>query len=148
MTYRGTGTVAGESFSDKPPAGVAVIAAIFFSSSAYLLILGAVKLASPDSVSLALGASLLDGLELAGPYAFLLAAALGTLVGYGLLKLKSLARRAAIAIAMAGMVMLLPKVSAMATDFSPRFFLAGSMFVIRMMIAWYLWQNSTAEKFR
>jgi len=140
--------MAGESLSDKVPAGVAAVAAIFFSSSAYVLVLGVAKLARPDSVSLSLGASLLHGLELAGPYAFLLAAVLGTLVGYGLLKLKNLARRAAIAIAVAGMIMLLPKVSATATDLSPRFFLAGSMIVIRVMIAWYLWQNSTTERFR
>lgn len=105
-------------------------------------------MASPDSVSLSSGAPLLHGLELAGPYAFLLAGAFATLVAYGLLRLNNFARRAAIAIAVAGMVMLLPKVSAAATDLSPRFFLAGSMIVIRMMIAWYLWQRSTAEKFR
>lgn len=135
-------------FSDKLPAGVATTAAIFFLSSAYLLFLGVARLASPDSVSLSSGAPLLHGLELAGPYAFLLAGAFATLVAYGLLRLNNFARRAAIAIAVAGMVMLLPKVSAAATDLSPRFFLAGSMIVIRMMIAWYLWQRSTAEKFR
>jgi len=45
------------------------------------------------------------------------------------------------------MVMLLPKVSAGATDISARFFVAGSMVVARMVIVWYLWQSWTAEKF-
>lgn len=102
---------------------------------------------SPNAVSLSLGAPLLHGLELAGPYAFLLAAGLGFIIGFGLLRLKNLARRAAIVIALAGVVMLVPAVSAAATDISPRFFIAGSMIVVRIMIVWYLWQSWTAEKF-
>ena len=137
-----------ESGRIRPPAGVVAIALTFFSASAYLLVLGLLRLADPDSVSLSLAAPLLHGLELAGPYSFLLAGAFAALVAYGLLRLNNLARRAAIVIAVAGMVMLLPKVSAAATDLSPRFFLAGSMIVIRMMIVWYLWQRSTAENFR
>lgn len=78
---------------------------------------------------------------------FLLAAGVGLIVGFGLLRLKNLARRAAIMIALAGMVMLIPKVSAAATDLSPQFFIAGSMIVIRVVMVWYLWQGWTAEKF-
>jgi hypothetical protein len=102
---------------------------------------------APGTVSMSLGAPLLHGLQLAGPYMFLLAAAVGAAVGYGLLRLNNIARRAAIFIALAGMVMLIPKVSADATDLSPRFFLAGSTIIVRMMIVWYLWQSWTAEKF-
>lgn len=145
---RGAVTVSGESVTNPRPLGIVLTATIFFICSAYLLILGLARLASPDSVSLSLGSPLLHGLELAGPYAFLLASVLGALVGYGLVKLKNLARRAAIAIAVAGMVMLIPTISAAATDLSPRFFLVGSMLIIRMMIVWYLWQRWTAEKFR
>ncbi len=78
---------------------------------------------------------------------FLLAAAVSAIVALGLFRLKSLARRAAIAICFAGMVMLIPKVSADAADFGPRFFTAGAMVVVRMLIVWYLWQYWTAEKF-
>jgi hypothetical protein len=42
---------------------------------------------------------------------------------------------------------LIPKVSADTAELSGGFFLAGSMIVIRIMIAWYLWQGWTAEKF-
>jgi hypothetical protein len=125
-----------------------IVAAIYLLSSTYLFILGLIRLANPDAVSLSLGAPLLHGLQLAGPWMFLLAAVAGLIVGWGLLRLKNLARRAAIVVALAGMVMLIPKVSAAATDLSPQFFVSGSMIVIRMMIVWYLWQNWTAEKFR
>lgn len=134
--------------STEPPRGVTLIAAVFFLSSAYLLVLGTIRLLVPGAVSLSLGAPLLHGFELAGPYAFLLGAAAAAIVGAGLLRLNKFARRAAIAICIAGMVLLIPKVSAAAMDISPRFFWAGSMVVARMMIVWYLWQQAVAEKFR
>jgi hypothetical protein len=134
--------------SKERPRGVTAVAAIFLLASLYLLILGVLRLANPDAVSLSLGAPLLHGLELAGPYAFLLAGAIGTLVGVGLLRLKNLARRAAIVICAAGIVMLAPKVSAAATDISAGFFIAGSMIVVRVIVVWYLWQSWTAERFR
>jgi hypothetical protein len=129
------------------PRGVTAIAVIFFLASAYLLLLGVIMLISPGNVSMTLGAPLLHGLELSGPYMFLLVAAFGAVVGYGLFRLNNLARRAAILIALAGMVMLIPKVSADASDISPRFFVAGSALIIRMMIVWYLWQRWTVERF-
>jgi hypothetical protein len=130
------------------PIGVTAIALLFFLVSGYLGVLGLIMLLAPGAVSMSLGAPLLHGLQLAGPFMFLLAAALAAIVAFGLLRLNNLARRAAILIALAGIVMLLPKVSADAVDFSPRFFTAGSMVVIRMMIVWYFWQSWTAERFR
>lgn len=131
--------------STERPRGITFIAVIFFAASAYLVVLGVVRLASPDSIPLSLGAPLLHGLELSGPYAFLLAAAAAALVAVGLLLQNSLARRAAFVICAVGMFMLIPKVSAAAVDISPRFFLVGSMFVVRMMIVWYLWQQRGAQ---
>lgn len=130
------------------PRAVTFIAAIFFAAAGYLIVLGAVRLVHPDAVSLSVGAPLLHGLELAGPYAFLLAGVAAALIGLGLLRLKNIARRAAIAVCAAGMVMLIPKVSAAASDISLAFFVAGLMVVVRMMMVWYLWQRWTAEKFR
>lgn len=129
------------------PLGVTFIAVAFFLAFAYLCTLAVVRLTSPGVVPLSWGAPLLHGLELAGPYAFLLAAALAALVGIGLLRMKNLARRAAIVICAAGMFMLIPKVSSAATDLSPQFFAAGAMLVVRVMMVWYLWQSWTAEKF-
>jgi hypothetical protein len=137
-----------ENPTTERPRGVTAIAVIFFGASAYLLVLGLIMLLSPGTVSMSLGAPLLHGLQIAGPYMFLLAAAVGVLVGYGLLRMSNIARRVAIIIALAGMVMLIPKVSADAADISPRFFLAGFALVVRMMVVWYLWQSWTAEKFQ
>jgi hypothetical protein len=116
-------------------------------ASAYLVILGLIKLINPETIPLSLGAPLLHGLQVYGPYMFLLSGGLGLAVAYGLFRLKNLARRAAIVICVIGVVLLVPKVSADTAEFSIGFFLAGSMIVIRIMIAWYLWQGWTAEKF-
>ena len=130
------------------PAGVTAIAGLFFLVSAYLAVLAAILLVSPGAVRLSLAAPWLHGLELAGPYMFLLVAAVGALVGLGLLRLNNYARRAAILIAVLGIVMLVDKVSSDALSLSPQFFLSGLMVAARAMIVWYLCQGPTAEKFR
>lgn len=107
-----------------------------------------IKLINPDAIPLSLGAPLLHGLEIYGPYMFLLTSGCGLIVAYGLFRLKNLARRAAIVICVVGVVLLVPKVSADTAEFSPDFFIAGSMIVARIMIAWYLWQGWTAERFK
>lgn len=133
--------------NDGRPRGVIAVAIVFFLASIYLLILGLIKLINPEAIPLSLAAPLLHGLQIYGPYMFLLASGLGLIVAIGLFRLKNLARRAAIVIVVAGTVLLIPKVSADTAEFSPDFFLAGSMIVIRIMIAWYLWQRWTEEKF-
>jgi len=130
------------------PAGVTVIAVVFLLSSAYLATLGVIRLISPDTISLSLGTPLLHGLEISGPYMFFLFTGLAAAVGYGLLRLRNLARRAAIVIAIAGTVLLIPKLSADAAELSLRLFGAGFAVMVRVAIAWYLWQRSTAENFR
>lgn len=129
------------------PAGVTVIAVVFLLSATYLLVLGLARLVAPESVWLSLGAPLLHGLEISGPYMFLVVAVVAGLVGIGLLRLKNLARRAAIVLAVAGVVLLIPKVSADAAELSPRLLFAGFAVMIRVAIVWYLWQSSTAEQF-
>ena len=68
------------------PAGVLVIAILFLAVCVYLCGIGAAMLIRPGLVSIALGAPLLFGLELAGPYMFLLLGAVGGLIGWGLLR--------------------------------------------------------------
>ena len=63
--------------TDERPAGVTVVAIVFFAASTYLLALGLIMMTRPGLVSMAAGAELLGGLELAGPYMFLLVGALG-----------------------------------------------------------------------
>lgn len=95
-----------------------------------------------------MGAPLLNGLELAGPYMFLLVGAVGIAIGFGLLKLNNWARRVAIIAALLGMVMLIPTVSAAAVDFRPGLFWSGLGVVVRMVIVWYLYQAPVTEAFR
>src|SRR5437879_10959693 len=104
------------------PKGVTAVAVTLFLVSGYLAIIGLLKIVSPETVSLSWGAPLLHGLEVSGPYMFLLTAGVAAIVAFGLLRLKNLARRAAIVIGMAGLVMLVPKVSADAAELSLRLF--------------------------
>src|SRR5262249_2243852 len=129
------------------PAGVTAVAIAFLVGAAYLAILGFGRLTAPEIVRLSLAAPLLHGYEISGPYMLLLAAAIWLVVGYGLLRLKNLARRAAIVIVIAGVALLVPKLSADAAELSLRLLGAGFAVMVRVAIAWYLWQSTTAEKF-
>jgi len=104
-------------------------------------------LASPGAASMVLGAPLLNGLELAGPYMFLLMAAVGALIGWGLWRLNNWARRAAIVVGLVGLVMLVPSVSAAAVDFRVSLLWAGLGIIVRVMMVWYLYQTPVAERF-
>ena len=129
------------------PAGVKWIAIVFFLAAVYLCLIGILMLVSPGSVSMALGAPLLNGLELAGPYMFLLVAGVGALIGCGLVRLNNWARGAAIAVAFVGVVMLVPGVSAAAVDFRASLLWGGLGIIVRVIIVWYLFQTPTAEAF-
>ena len=130
------------------PTGVTWTAAAFLLVAAYLSILGILMLASPGSVSMAAGAPLLGGLELAGPYMFLLVAAVAGAIGYGLLRLNNWARRLAIVAAFAGVVMLIPQVSGAVISLraEPLIF-GGAGVIVRVMILWYLFQEPVKESF-
>ena len=129
------------------PTGVSTIAFAFFLAAIYLGLIGAVTLASPGAVSMALGAPLLSGLELAGSYMFLLTAGVGALIGWGLLRLNNWARRAAIVVGIIGLVMLVPSVSASAVDFRASLLWGGLGIAVRAVIVWYLYQSPVAETF-
>ena len=129
------------------PSGVAAIAVLFFLAAAYLSALGGLMLARPGTISMAAGAPLLSGLELAGPYMFLVVAGVAALIGWGLLRLNNWARRAAILAAFAGFVMLIPSVSAAAVDLRWSLVWGGLGIIVRMAVVWYLWQGTVAEEF-
>jgi len=106
-------------------------------------------LVSPGAVSMALGAPLLSGLELAGPYMFLLVAGVGAALGWGLLRLNPWARRAVILVALLGVVELVPTVSVAVVELRARPLIWGGLGVmVRAMIVWYLYQEPVAETFR
>jgi hypothetical protein len=58
------------------------------------------------------------------------------------------ARRAALAAAFAGFIMLVPKVSAAAMDLQWSLVWSGAGIIVRMAAAWYLWQTPVADQFR
>jgi len=131
------------------PTGVTSIAILLFLAAAYLGGLGLIMLTSRGSVSMSLGAPLLGGLELAGPYMFLLTAAVGALLGWGLLRMNNWARRIAAILAVLGVVMLVPSVSSAVVGFQIGALVWGGLgIMVRVIIAWYLWQGHLAEQFR
>jgi multidrug transporter EmrE-like cation transporter len=129
------------------PTGVTATAILFFVAAAYLGLLAAVTLASPGTLSMGLAAPLLNGLELAGPYMFLLIGGIGSLIGWGLLRLNKWARRSALAVAFIGVVMLVPAVSAAAVDLGISLLWGGLGIIVRVMIVWYLYQEPVADAF-
>ena len=129
------------------PTGVMAIAILFFVAAAYLSLLAAVTLASPGTLSMGLAAPLLNGLELAGPYMFLLIGGVGALIGWGLLRLNKWARRSALSVALIGVVMLVPAVSAAAVDLGISLLWGGLGIIVRVMIVWYLYQEPVADAF-
>jgi hypothetical protein len=133
--------------SIERPTGVTYIANLFFLTAAYLGVVGATMLVSPGAISMAAGAPLLGGLELAGPYMFLLVAGVAVVIGWGLLRMQNWARRLAILVAFAGFVMLIPAVSAAAIDFRWSLVTGGLGIIVRVVVVWYLWQTPTAEQF-
>jgi len=133
----------------QPAAGVRAIAILIFLVAAYLFVLGGVMLVRPGAVSIALGAPFLGGLELAGPKMFLLVAAVGAAMGWGLLRLNPWARRAVILAALVGLVELVPTVSSAVVELrASRLTWGGLGVIVRTMMVWYLYQEPVAETFR
>jgi len=97
---------------------------------------------------MAAGAELLGGLELAGPYMFLLAAAVGMVIAIGLWLLQNWARWIAILVALIGVVLLLPNVSSAILDVRfGRLPWEGLGVIVRVLIVRYLFQEPVREVF-
>jgi len=130
------------------PLGVRAIAVLFAVSGLYLAILGALMLLRPGTVPMSAGAPLLFGLELAGPYMFLLTAVAAGAVAWGLVKLNNIMRHAAMLIAITGVVMLVPSVSAATVTVNGRALVSGGLgIIVRVMVAWFLSRGEVAEQF-
>jgi len=130
------------------PTGVTVIGGLFLVVAGYVSVVGAVMLASAGTVSMAWGAPLLGGLEVAGPYMFLLMGVLGCLIGVGLLRLDRWARWAAILAGLVGVVMLAPTVASAVFEFRiSRLVWGGLGVMLRVLIVWYLYQGPVVQRF-
>jgi len=131
------------------PNGVRAIAALFALCGIYLGVAGAILLISPGTLSMSAGAPLLFGLAIAGPYMFLLAALAAAAVAWGLLKLNNIIRRTAVLIAIAGVVMLVPSVSAATVMVQPKALTSGGVgIIVRVIVAWYLSRREVADQFK
>jgi hypothetical protein len=131
------------------PNGVRAIAILFTLCAIYLSLVGALMLLRPGTVAMSVGAPLLFGLELSGPYMFLLMAVVAIGVAWGLVELINIVRHAAVLIAIAGIVMLVPSVSAATVMVQPKALAFGGLGIImRVMVAWYLSQAEIAEQFK
>jgi hypothetical protein len=109
------------------PTGVRAIAALFALCAIYLAVAGALMLLRPGTVAMAAGAPLLFGLELSGPYMFLLMAVVGGGVAWGLMEINNIVRHVAVLIAIAGIVMLVPSVSAATVMVQPKALAFGGL---------------------
>jgi len=131
------------------PNGVRAIAALFALCGIYLGIAGGLMLIRPGTISMAAGAPLLFGLELAGPYMFLLMAIVAAGVAWGLMQLNNLVRHAAVLIAIAGIVMLVPSVSAATLMAQPKALAFGGFgIIVRVIVAWNLSREEIAGQFK
>jgi hypothetical protein len=131
------------------PSGVRAIAAVFSLCALYLAIVGLLMLARPGLISMAAGAPLLFGLELAGPYMFLLIAVAAGGIAWGLMRLNNIMRHAAILAACAGIVMLVPSVSGAVVAVQLKGLAFGGLgIIIRVVVAWYLSRANIADQFK
>ena len=130
------------------PAGVTAVAAVFLLVAVYLLVVGLTMLVRPEVVGMSVGSELLGGYRFYGPYMFLLVATIGVAVALGLWRLHRWARWAAIILAVFGLVMLVPSVSAAVVFFRmAKLALGGLGVIIRTMIIWYLFQEHIGDAF-
>ena len=131
------------------PNGVRAIAALFAVCGIYLSIAGGLMLVRPGTISMSAGAPLLFGLELSGPYMFLVAAIAGGAIAWGLVEFNNIVRHAALLIAIAGIVMLVPSVSAATAMAQPKALAIGGLgIIVRVMVAWYLSRGEIVEQFK
>jgi hypothetical protein len=132
----------------RRPAGVTAVASVFLLAAAYLITVALVMIISPGTVGMRAGAWLLGGLELAGPYMFLLIGTLAALTGWGLLRLNNWPRRVAIALAVVGVILLVPSVSSAVVGLRAGTLAWGGLGVMmRVIIAWYLLQEPVRKAF-
>jgi hypothetical protein len=130
------------------PSGIRAIAILFVLCGIYLGVVGLLTFSRPGLVGMSAGAPLLFGLELAGPYMFLLMSALAGSIAFGLMRRINLTRHAAIVVAIAGIAMLVPSVSAAAATIQTGALIRGGAgVIIRVIVAWHLSRPETAEDF-
>ena len=129
------------------PRGIEFIAALALLTSLGSALVALLNLFA--MVPLASGAPILvGGLEIYGPYAFLIYSALTAAIAYGLLRLQNWARRAAVILLFAGVVLVTPAISMAVAD-GRIFAIAreGLQIIVRTACLWYLFQGPVRDAF-
>ena len=120
------------------PKGITVIASLLALTAAYLWTIAAILLISPGAISLMAGRHFLYGLELAGPYMFLLGGGVYALAAWGLFRLQNWARWIAMLLIVISTASLIPKISMAGLGVPVLWY--GLQIALRVAIGWYLAQ--------
>jgi hypothetical protein len=120
------------------PKGITVIASLFALTAVYLSTLAAILLISPGAISLMAGKHFLYGLELAGPYMFLLAGSVYASVAWGVFRLQNWARWIAMLVMVISVASLIPKISMAELGVPVLWY--GLQIALRVAVGWYLAQ--------
>ena len=131
------------------PAPITLLSILSIAAAAYLTGVSTTMFMNWDYFSFSAGASLLVGFETAGPFAFLIGAAVYALVAFGLWTLRNWARHATIGLAALHAILALPKVSENAISLSiPRLALTGLPMIVAAALIFYLSKPSTTAVFQ
>jgi hypothetical protein len=130
------------------PDGVRAIAALFAACGMYLAIVGVVLLIRPGTIPPSFVTPLLLGLESYGPYMVLLSGLVAGAVAWGLWELNNIVRHIAQLIAITGIVILVPYVSAATVMVKLKPLVMGGLgIIVRVIVAWNLSREEAAESF-
>jgi hypothetical protein len=131
------------------PAPITALSVISALSATFLAIAGITMLMNWDMFSFKAGAQLLAGFETAGPFAFLIGAAVYALTAYGLWALRNWARHVTIGIAALQAFLAVPKVSEDAISLNyVHLALAGIPMIAAAAVIFYLAKSSTVIVFQ
>ena len=123
------------------PKGITAIASLFALTAVYLWTVAAVLLISPGAISLMAGKHFLYGLELAGPYMFLLGGSVYASVAWGVFRLQNWARWIAMLLIVISTASLIPRISM--AELGVPVLWCGLQIAVRVAIGWYLAQAPT-----
>jgi hypothetical protein len=131
------------------PAPITTLSILCALAAAFLATAGITMLFNWDMFSFKAGAPLLAGFETAGPFAFLIGAAVYALTAYGLWTLRNWARRVTIGIAALQAFLAVPKVSEDAISLNyVRLVIAGLPMIAGAAVIFYLAKSSTTILFQ
>lgn len=128
------------------PQGVTAIAVVLFFATVACVVTAAGTAAGVWP--LAWGRYMAGDMVTMGPVVFVVAALLYAVIGYGLLRLKNWARRLAIVVAAVGLYFVVPTISSAVADLrTGAIAVNGMQIIVRVVMLWYLLQESVGKAF-